>query len=57
MADSFPKKYYFDYITWLSMITGYVSVWTEFTMGTLNDSQRNALRKLKEAGLYRGTVK
>lgn len=51
-----PKEMYFDFNTWLMLVTGAVSVWTNFYMypDDLNEKQMESLLKLKESGLYTG---
>lgn len=52
-----PIEYYFDYITWLQMISGWVSVWTNFVkFHTLNEAQLKTLTKLKSWGVYEGEL-
>lgn len=52
-----PVEYYFDFLTWLQKITGWVSVWTQYVhFYKLNDKQLNTLVKLKELGVYEGEL-
>lgn len=56
LYDSCPPEYYFDVIVWLCKITGCVSVWDEFFMGTCNEAQVSALKMLQHHSLYKGTI-
>lgn len=52
-----PKEYYGDFMTWLSMISGAIAVWENFTMGyKYTDAQIKALEMLKREGLYLGEM-
>lgn len=52
-----PKEYYCDFITWLSMISGAVAVWENFTMGyKYTDAQIESLKMLKSKELYLGEM-
>ena len=51
-----PPEMYFDFLAWVLSLTGCVSVWNNFYMGTLNGEQRERLREMKEAGIYRGEL-
>lgn len=51
-----PVEYYFDFITWLSMITKTIAVWDGRIEGTPNRFQRHKLQELKRNGLYKGTI-
>jgi hypothetical protein len=56
LNDLCPKEYYFDFMTWLCMITKSVSLWNDFMHGKANEKQREAIQELIEADLYHGTV-
>lgn len=56
IVDMCPKEYYLDYNTWLSKISGAISVWNEFYQGEANEKQIKTLRELREAGLYHGDI-
>lgn len=52
-----PNKYYFDFMRWLCLLTGAMSVWDDrCEYGNPTSGQLAALRKLKLAGLYRGPI-
>lgn len=53
-----PQEYYFDFMTWLSMICGAVAVWEKMTMGYgYAKAQIESLKMLKSKGLYLGEIK
>lgn len=43
-------------MTWLLGLIRAVSVWHTMYIGTANKKQKETLRKLKDAGLYKGTI-
>lgn len=50
--DMCPEQYYADFMTWLSMETGYVVVWDCGYLGyTINSKQREVLDDFIERGL------
>lgn len=51
-----PRNMWFDALTWLCSVTGYISVWNELYVGKPNRFQRHKLRELKDSGLYKGEV-
>lgn len=51
-----PKEYYLDWMTWLLMQCGMVAVWNDRYMGKPNNRQKNALKKMKLYGVYRGAI-
>lgn len=52
-----PKEYYFDFMEWLSLVSGAIAVWEYRTMGhKYNESQIEALSMLKREGLYLGDI-
>jgi hypothetical protein len=56
LNDLCPKEYYCDFISWLTMTSGAVSVWDSFYIGKANKLQLMALKKLKRNQLYRGSI-
>ena len=57
LCDMCPPEYYFDFGTWLSEIAKVVFVWNEFCLyKNINERQAEALKMLKEKGIYKGTV-
>ena len=56
LSDMTPKEYYYDWLNWLCMQTGDVSVWTEFYQGKPNQKQIQVLHELKKYGAYEGIV-
>lgn len=55
LSDMCPKEYYCDFLTWLLGLTGCVAVWNSMYMGNLNEQQSETLKRLSEAGIYKGT--
>lgn len=54
-----PKEYYGNYMEWLiKQSGGYIPVWETMYLSykSLTTSQRNALKKLKINGLYKGRI-
>lgn len=54
-----PKKYWINFMDWLLDETGCISVWDTFYLTPedgITAKQWTALKQLKEAGLYKGTV-
>lgn len=51
-----PPEYYCDFMTWLCMKSGCISVWNDFCYGfdQATHEQLEAMRKLKGMGLYKG---
>lgn len=50
-----PRKYYGDYMKWLSMMSGTIAVYNNMYSGViLTTAQGLALLKLKDEGLYSG---
>lgn len=57
LSDLTPEEYYFDFLTWLCKISGYVSVWNDFICYfEITNNQLSTLRQLKAEGLYRGDL-
>ena len=52
-----PEEYYLDYMNWLLQQCGAIALWNDFFMGVPNQKQLTQLKRLKLAGLYRGTLK
>lgn len=53
-----PPEYHFDFMSWLCIQSGNcIAVWRNFFLGpSLSSAQRNALKKLKLAGIYFGKL-
>lgn len=56
-----PKEYYFDFMTWLCNITGYVSVWNEYIVlpedhTKVTEAQKRSIGLLRENYLYLGEM-
>lgn len=52
-----PREYYGDYMTWLCMAARCVAVWNGHCVAVNPTSKQiGALRKLKMAGVYSGTI-
>lgn len=52
-----PREYYFDFLKWLCLLTGAMSVWDDWCeYGNPTAKQVGTLRKLKMAGLYKGMI-
>lgn len=51
-----PQEYYFDFLVWVLSLTGCVSVWNEFYMGTPNNEQLEKLKEMKQEGIYKGRI-
>lgn len=52
-----PREYYGDFMKWLCLLTGAMSVWNDWCeYGNPTIKQLGALRKLKMFGLYRGPI-
>jgi len=52
-----PEEYYFDFMEWLSIVSGACAVWENFVMGNkFTNEQVNALKNLKSEGLYLGKI-
>ena len=52
-----PREYWFDFMEWLSIITGAMAVWNGHCVCHKPTVKQIAtLRKLKMAGLYHGTI-
>ncbi len=57
LNDMCPREYWFDFLNWLSMISGVMFVWNEFVM--VNEPTRKQiaiLKKMKMSGVYKGTI-
>lgn len=57
LNDRCPQEYFFDFLPWLTMQSGGVSVWNTLYVGRPNEKQKKALEKLKEEGLYMGNLR
>ena len=51
-----PREYYCDFIKWLTMMSGCVSVWNDFIIGEMNEVQKQTIKMLKNEGLYMGKI-
>lgn len=52
-----PEEYYFDFMTWLSKVSGACAVWENQAMGDkFTGEQIKALKMLKNDGLYLGEI-
>lgn len=52
-----PKEYYWDFMKWLSEISGLMAVWeTHYEVHIPTVKQIAALRRLKMLGLYEGMI-
>lgn len=52
-----PREYWWDFMEWLSIITGAMAVWNEhFVCHKPTVKQIGMLRKLKMAGIYKGAI-
>lgn len=57
LSDMTPVEYYFDWMTWLLRQSGAMAVWNEgYICESPTRKQYAALRKLKMAGVYKGTL-
>lgn len=57
LNDMCPEEYYFDFVTWLFMISGACAVWEKFAMANkFTKEQISALQLLKKEGLYLGDI-
>ena len=54
IGDMCPPEYYFDFLYWLTKMTGYCSIHNDYLVyDTLNDKQLITLKTLKDSGLFR----
>lgn len=51
-----PKEYYFDFMTWLCKVSGYVSLWNDYMIGSPNDKQKETIQELIDEKLYHGVI-
>lgn len=52
-----PEEYYFDFIEWLSKVSGACAVWENFARGyKFTKKQIQSLEMLKNYGLYLGEI-
>ena len=57
LKDMCPIEYYFDYLKWLSMVSGCMIVWTtQCFCAEPTKAQIAAIRRMRMAGVYRGPV-
>lgn len=53
LNDLCPREYYFDFMTWLWMMTDIIAVWGQGqVIGTPNAKQTEALEQLVKHGLF-----
>lgn len=60
LNKTIPKKYCFDYLTWVLTQSCAVAVWDDFYKtgeNGLNHRQRATLKRLKLHGLYKGAIR
>ena len=57
LYDLCPREYYFDFMTWLSEVSGMMAVWEgQCAVKAPTRKQIAALRHLKMKGLYKGVI-
>lgn len=56
LSDLCPKEYYCDFMNWLCMISGCVSLWNESMIGKANEQQQQTIKQLIDEKLYRGMI-
>lgn len=56
LNDACPEAYYFNFITWLCIMSGCVSIWNDYMIGQANEKQAETIQKLADAGLYHGLI-
>lgn len=56
LNDKCPREYYFDFMTWLCMETGCISVWNDFYYGDANPQQVESLIMLYKERVYLGPI-
>lgn len=58
LMEKCPQEYHANFMVWLIEESGgYIPVWRKFFIGkTPTKAQKNALKKLKLEGLYRGKI-
>lgn len=57
LYDLCPREYYFEFMGWLSMLTGLMAVWEGcYRVHEPTKKQIAALRRLKMVGLYTGVI-
>lgn len=57
LDDVCPQEYYYDFMRWLLMQTGDMSVWEEIALAVNpTNAQIKTLQALKDAGLFLGEV-
>ena len=61
LNNACPQEYYFDFLPWLLSLTGCISVWNDFMVGSClgnpTEAQRKKLIEMKRAGIYKGEIK
>lgn len=57
LSDMCPREYYFDFLLWLSMMSGGMAVWTyRCFCAEPTKAQIATIRRMKIAGVYKGTI-
>ena len=57
LKEMCPREYYFDYLKWLSMVSGCMAVWTtQCFCAEPTKAQVATIRRMRMAGVYRGPV-
>lgn len=57
LNDMCPREYYWDFMKWLSGISGLMAVWEDhYEVSVPTKKQIATLRRLKMAGLYTGII-
>ena len=57
LNDLCPREYYWDFMKWLSMVSGLMAVWeTHCEVSSPTKKQIATLRRLKIEGLYTGVI-
>lgn len=52
-----PKRFHYDFVTWLCKVSKCVAVWNDRIMGySYAEAQVKTLKRLKRAGLYHGII-
>ncbi len=57
LMDICPKRFHYDFISWLLLLVEAVSVWNNFCMAPApNEAQIKALKELRDGKVYRGDI-
>lgn len=57
LYEAVPRFYYADMLTYLSTLTNTLPVWNSFTIGPVNNEQKNTLSFLRDSGVYNDSYK